>query len=62
MDVNTIEKKKKVGDFYVVASIVGITTEAARMTWHRKSGRNFDRVKEAFIKVIKHREELLNKK
>jgi hypothetical protein len=62
MDVNTIEKKKKVGDYYTVASILGITTEAARMAWCRKKGKTFDKVKEAFIKVIDNREKLLNTK
>ena len=62
MDVKSIDKKKKIGDYYTVSLMLGITTEAARQSWYRKEGNTFLKVKIALEKVIKIRESLVNQK
>ena len=62
MDVKNIDKKKKIGDYYTVSLMLGITTEAVRQAWYRKEGKTFNDVKTAIEKVIELRESLVNKK
>lgn len=62
MDVNTINKKRMVGDFAVVARMTGRTIEACRVAWRRGSGKPFEDTKKALEAVIASREKLLSNK
>jgi hypothetical protein len=59
MDVNTIDKKRNVGDFRTASQMTGMTSEACRMAWSRKSGKPFEKVKKALEAIIESREQLI---
>jgi hypothetical protein len=60
MDDKSINSKKEVGDWKTVAQMLGKSTEACRQAWSRKEGKPYHIVKEALIKVIENRENLIS--
>lgn len=59
MDDKSINLKKEVGDWKIVAKLIGKTTEACRQAWSRKEGQTYLDVKEALVKIIDNRENFI---
>lgn len=54
-----ILKKFKRGDFILASEMLGVTPVVAKFSFKRRNSKKYDRVKQALIKIIENREELI---
>ena len=61
MNITEIKEKINYGDFNAVAKVVGISKDNARNAFLREKSKHHSAVREALIKIITHRENLIKK-
>ncbi len=59
MDDKSIDKKREVGDWRLVARKMGKTIDACRQAYYRKEGKAYEDVRKVLIEVIEFRERFL---
>lgn len=59
---NKLLDKKKYGDISIVASMIGVTPDYAKMLIRRQTAKRHQEAIDALTKVIESREQLLNNK
>ncbi len=59
MTIEEIKQKKRQGDYVLAGEMLGLTKYNVKVTLNRPGAKRHQKVKEALIKIIRQREELL---